>query len=114
MMPHTNTNSIFYLSDLSTNREALRVASSLKQLDDDGLMGLQFQCVQRRGAQAVHSCAGHKHSSLGQARGPGGIQAVDVGASVEQNKEVDTTPGAQEGQDSGRWRRDKGGVGGVD
>lgn len=39
---------------------------------------------------------------------------MDVGANVEQNKEVDTTPGAQEGQDRWRWRRDKGGVGGVD
>lgn len=31
---------------------------------------------------------------------------------VKQNEEVDTTPGAQEGQDRRRWRWGKGGVGG--
>lgn len=62
-------------------------------------MGLQFQCVQRYGPQAVHSCAGHEHSFLVQAGVPGRIQNVKFRPDVEQNKEVDTTPGTQEGQD---------------
>lgn len=37
---------------------------------------------------------------------------MDFRPEVEQDKEVDTTPGAQEGQDGGRRRRGKGGVGG--
>ncbi|KAG7238104.1 hypothetical protein INR49_031284 [Caranx melampygus] len=44
-------------------------------LDDNGFMGPQFQRVQRSGPQAVHSRAGHKHSSLGQARAQEGSRA---------------------------------------
>lgn len=62
-------------------------------------MRLQFQCVQRYGPQAVHSCTSHKHTFLGQAWVPRRIQNVKFRPDVEQNKEVDTTPGTQEGQD---------------
>jgi len=91
---------------------ALRVAARLEQFDDGGLAGPQHQRVQRRGSHAVHPRVGHEDSRRGQAGGPGGIQAPGLGPDVEQDEEVDTTPGAQEGQDG--WRG-KGGVrgGGV-
>lgn len=92
-------------------REALRVASCLEQFDNDGFVGLQFQRVQSHRPQAVHSRAGHKHAGFRQARGPGRIKGVKLRADVEQDEEVDTTPGAQEGQDRGRRRRGKSGVG---
>lgn len=83
-------------------REALRIASCLKQFDNDGFVGPQFQRVQSHRPQAVHSCAGHKHAGFRQARGPGRIEGVKLRPNIEQDEEVDTTPGAQEGQDRGR------------
>lgn len=91
---------------------ALRVASRLKQFDDDGLVRPQLQHVQIHRPQTVHSRAGNKHSHFRQAQGPGRIQGVTRRPDVEQDEEVDTTPGAQEGQDRGRWRREERGVGG--
>lgn len=35
---------------------------------------------------------------------------MTLGPYIEQNEEVDATPGAQEGQEGGRWRRGKSGV----
>lgn len=90
----------------------LRVASCLKQLYDNSFVGPHLQRVQSYRPQAVHSCAGHKHSRFRQARGPGRIKGMKLRPDVEQDEEVDATPGAQEGQNRGRWRRDKRGVGG--
>lgn len=90
----------------------LRVASRLKQFEDDGFVRLQLQRAQSHRPQTVHSCAGHKHSPLGQVRGPSRIQDMGFRPSVEQDEEVDTAPRAQEGQDRGRGRRDKRSVGG--
>ena len=91
---------------ISTHMSArdLRVTSSLKQFDDDGLVGQQLQGVERRRPQAVHSCAGHKHSGLGQTRGPGRIQSLNLRPQVEQDEEVDAAPGSQEGPGWGEMK----------
>lgn len=81
-------------TDCYCDKKALWVASCLKQFDDNGLMGLQFQLIKRRRPQTVHSCAGHKHSSVRQAGGPGWIQSIRLRPDVEQNEEVDATPWA--------------------
>lgn len=91
---HQDINTHRSHSSLKSRQVALCVASCLKQLDDDGLMRLQCQCVKRRRPQTTRSCAAYKHSGLRQAGGPGGIQRVRLGPDVQQNEEVNTTPGA--------------------
>lgn len=57
----------------------------------------------------VHPGAGDKHALFRQTWSPGGVQSVRLGSDVEQNEELNATPGAQEGQDGRRGR-----VGGVE
>lgn len=73
-------------------------------------MRLHLHRVQSHRAQTVQSRAGHKHPGLGEGLGPGGVQGAGLWPHVEQDQEVDATPGAQEGQDWGGGGR--GGVGG--
>lgn len=80
---------------------SLGVASGLQQLDDGGLVGPKVQLVQSGGTQTVHFCAGHKHSCVWQAQGPRRIHGTGLRSQVEQDEEVDTAPGAHEGQDGG-------------
>lgn len=82
--------------------ETLRIVLCFKKFDYDGFVGLQSETVERCGPKTIHPCAGYKQPGIRQARGPGRIQALRLKPEVEQNKEVDTTPGAQKGKNWGR------------